>query len=349
MTLSYPSKRTLESDADQVLDPLFTELEDTLEVENDGQSLVRGEQRLVSLHRNSLSSKGRVSHSWDDSPVSENPNFFDSDFPPFNEDNVTEEPFSSPPLWLKHLDKIIFTSSCSLLVWVLFLLQKEEQFLRLNLNQLRPSITLSETDTPESLDNSVEFINYMERALAQIDREQALKAKAQDLTPAVTPSVEIPPVSTKPSPEPKSEEQTPSSPPPETNQGGQETDISSLPALPPPPPSQSTPTETETPAAEDAQTDPPPTEDSSPLEVNPPTEETESPPPSRDQTLVGLLELGEHSAALLKVEGVTQRIMIGETVPDSNWTLAEISNNKARFENGGQEKSMYVGESLVNN
>lgn len=382
MTLSYPPKRTLESDADQVLDTLFTDLENTLEVKNDGQSLA--EQRLVSLHQSSFSSTERVSHSGNYSPISslhENPNFFNSGFPPFREDHASKETFSSPPLWVKHLDKIIFTSSCSLLVGVLFLLQREEQFLGLNLNQLQSPITLSETEVPESSDNSVEFIDYMERALAQIDREQALKAKAEELTPAVTPSVEIPPVSTTPT----SPEQTAPSPPPEapanqqtatapsspspTNQGGQETEISSLPALPPPPPSQSsqstpssssspeapsstnsnsteeTPQESETTTTEETPQESPVAN----ISEDPPLESTAPSSPSRDQTLVGLLELGEHSAALLKVKGVTQRIMIGETVPDSSWTLAEISNNKARFKNGGQEKSMSVGESLINN
>lgn len=379
MTLSYPPKRTLESDADQVLDTLFTDLENTLEVKNDGQSLA--EQRLVSLHQSSFSSTERVSHSGNYSQISslhENPNFFNSNFPPFREDHVSKETFSSPPLWLKHLDKIIFTSSCSLLVGVLFLLQREEQFLGLNLNQLQSPITLSETEVPESADNSVEFIGYMERALAQIDREQALKAQAEELTPAVTPSVEIPPVSTTPT----SQEQTAPSPPPEapanqqtatapspspTNQGGQEREISSLPALPPPPPSQSsqsTPSRSSPPAtpsptnsteetpqdSETTTTEETPQENSAANSSEDPPLETPAPsPPNRNQTLVGLLELGEHSAALLKVEGVTQRIMIGETVPDSNWTLAEISNNKARFKNGGQEKSMYVGESLINN
>jgi Tfp pilus assembly protein PilP len=61
---------------------------------------------------------------------------------------------------------------------------------------------------------------------------------------------------------------------------------------------------------------------------------------------VGLLELGEHSAALLKVNGVTQRIMIGENLPDSNWKLTKISSDKATFQKGSQQKFMSVGESM---
>ncbi|PSO49604.1 MAG: hypothetical protein BRC33_06165 [Cyanobacteria bacterium SW_9_44_58] len=63
--------------------------------------------------------------------------------------------------------------------------------------------------------------------------------------------------------------------------------------------------------------------------------------------MVGLLELEEHSAALLKTEGTTQRVMLGETIPGSNWKLISIANQKATFEQNSQQKSMSVGQTTL--
>ena len=46
-------------------------------------------------------------------------------------------------------------------------------------------------------------------------------------------------------------------------------------------------------------------------------------------TLEGLLELGDKSAALFKVDGVTRRIDIGESIGSSGWTLVEVSKGEA--------------------
>ena len=380
MTLSHPPKKAVESDIDQMLNSVFTELEDILEIKHYWQSSSETGKSPIALTKRSPIQTDEFNYP----PVSS----VDEDSGVGIRTSPSPRHYTSakPPLWLRNLDKIIFASSCSLLLWVLFLLQREQQFLGVTLTQLQSSINLSETETPEPPDNTAEFIGYMERALAEIDRQEALKARAEDLTPAVTPSVEVPPVSTTPkseeetatAPSSPSQPQTASSPASSTNpQGGSETEIASLPALPPPPPpseseagTSTTPSQPPSPSAEN---NPPTesksettqttteTEESSPeierhsrldLEEEPPlptTEESTSTSPQSDQTLVGLLELGDHSAALVKVKGVTQRIMIGESVPESEWKLAEVSHNKAVFENGNQERAMSVGESLINN
>ena len=76
-----------------------------------------------------------------------------------------------------------------------------------------------------------------------------------------------------------------------------------------------------------------------------------SPPPLPMQplqpsthTLVGVLELGDRSAALFDIDGVTRRIKIGEAIGASGWMLADISNQEAIVRRNGEVRSIYVGQ-----
>ncbi len=62
------------------------------------------------------------------------------------------------------------------------------------------------------------------------------------------------------------------------------------------------------------------------------------------QTLVGLLELGERSAALFEVSGVTQRFNVGESIGNSGWTLVSVANQEAVIRRNGEVRSVYVGQ-----
>ncbi|CDN10054.1 unknown protein [Richelia intracellularis] len=60
--------------------------------------------------------------------------------------------------------------------------------------------------------------------------------------------------------------------------------------------------------------------------------------------LEGLLELGEKSAALFKINGVTQRIEIGESIGSSGWTLVDVEKGKAVIRRNGEVRSILTGQ-----
>jgi hypothetical protein len=61
-------------------------------------------------------------------------------------------------------------------------------------------------------------------------------------------------------------------------------------------------------------------------------------------TLEGLLELGDKSAALFKINGLTRRIEIGEGIGTSGWTLVEVANGEAVIRRNGEVRSIYAGQ-----
>ena len=75
-----------------------------------------------------------------------------------------------------------------------------------------------------------------------------------------------------------------------------------------------------------------------------PVAPTVSSAPTSAHTLVGILELGDRSAALFEVDGVARRIYVGESIGASGWTLAEIKNQEAVILKGGDVRSVFVGQ-----
>ncbi|WP_118166411.1 hypothetical protein [Nostoc sphaeroides] len=63
-------------------------------------------------------------------------------------------------------------------------------------------------------------------------------------------------------------------------------------------------------------------------------------------TLEGLLELGNKSAALFKIDGVTRRVNMGESIGESGWTLVDVSNGEAVIRRNGEVRSIYAGQKL---
>jgi hypothetical protein len=61
-------------------------------------------------------------------------------------------------------------------------------------------------------------------------------------------------------------------------------------------------------------------------------------------TLVGVLELGNLSAALFEINGLTQKIALGQTIGSSGWTLVSITNQEAVVRRNGEVRSIYVGQ-----
>jgi hypothetical protein len=61
-------------------------------------------------------------------------------------------------------------------------------------------------------------------------------------------------------------------------------------------------------------------------------------------TLIGVLALGERSAALFEIDGTPQRIEIGGQIGASGWALVSINNQAAIVRKNGEVRSIYVGQ-----
>ena len=87
---------------------------------------------------------------------------------------------------------------------------------------------------------------------------------------------------------------------------------------------------------------PPPLEPSAEPSVNATT--LPSLDPAAIHTLVGILELGERSAALFEINGVARRVNIWESIGSSGWALVEVANQEAVIRRNGEVRSIYVGQ-----
>lgn len=66
--------------------------------------------------------------------------------------------------------------------------------------------------------------------------------------------------------------------------------------------------------------------------------------PAAAYTLVGVLDLGDRSAALVNINGTTQRFQVGETIGASGWTLVSIEDREAVIRRNGEVRSLFVGQ-----
>ncbi|SKB11373.1 conserved hypothetical protein [Planktothrix sp. PCC 11201] len=69
-----------------------------------------------------------------------------------------------------------------------------------------------------------------------------------------------------------------------------------------------------------------------------------NPAPITAHTLVGILELGDRSAALFEINGVARRIYVGETIGASGWSLVEVVNQEAVIRRNGEVRTIFVGQ-----
>jgi len=334
MTLSHPLRR-LESDADLMINTLFSELDQTLQGKN-SFDLVESTANPYSFRSEKTGIDSKLTESCsDDNSYSSFTDDPESSLDPFEEEQDYYPPPKRSPFWTRHLDKIIFFSSCSLFMGSLFLLEKEHNFSFASLKELETVMDSSNREATTPANTNSEFMNYMERALLEIDREEELAQKIK--APRLEQLEPVSPIASSPRKAATTKTASPKQ-------------VSTLPALPPPPP----PLQKATPPA------PSPQPNSSNKNPQPSTPEEESvssvnsqpnPPTVTPQQsghkLVGLLELGEHSAALLNVQGATQRIMLEETIPGSNWKLVSVANQKATFINNQQQKVMFIGEEML--
>ncbi|MEO0457769.1 MAG: hypothetical protein AAF152_14490 [Cyanobacteria bacterium P01_A01_bin.114] len=66
--------------------------------------------------------------------------------------------------------------------------------------------------------------------------------------------------------------------------------------------------------------------------------------PVNTHVLVGVLELGERSAALFEINGVAQRVYVGENVGASGWSVVSIANEEIVVRRNGEVRSIYIGQ-----
>jgi hypothetical protein len=56
------------------------------------------------------------------------------------------------------------------------------------------------------------------------------------------------------------------------------------------------------------------------------------------------VEFGDRPVALINIDGVVQRINVGEAIGNSGWTLFSISKQEAVIRRNGEVRSVYAGQ-----
>ena len=190
-------------------------------------------------------------------------------------------------------------------------------------------------------DADAQFVNYMQRSLQLLD-QQAAASKQVAMAPNPQPASNLPTVSV-----PGNPTQKPATPP----AGGTVLERVYIPVYQPPqaltplptapiPSVASVPVPARPTAPARRPTAPAPTRSApaQPVAVAP------APAPAAIHTLVGVLELGDRSAALFEINGVARRFHVGESIGTSGWTLVQIANQAAVVRRNGEVRSIYVGQ-----
>ncbi|MEM9540855.1 MAG: hypothetical protein AAGA60_15280 [Cyanobacteria bacterium P01_E01_bin.42] len=279
----------------------------------------------------------------------------------------------------QHADKIFFAIAC------LSLLGVGAWFLTrggLNANPpvVEPTLPAPQNGASVPVDRSEDapFINYMLRSLKSIaskpespqpQQTSALPTPASNLNAAATPAnsstspqvierVYIPVYPPNPTPANPGNLSDAVVPPPPTEEKQPEPSAS-------PTNAPSTPVETEnvapTNSSETSLPSPPPERlgayrsdelpdfegTSIPIEsFDPPPAPSPVAPEEYNIKLAGVLEAGDSSGALFRIDDSTKRIAIGEIVGESGWTLVGVEGQTAIVQKDGEIRSIYVGQTF---
>ena len=247
----------------------------------------------------------------------------------------------NPSRWFifRHLGKILFAVSSGYFVFVTWWLTCHNYYGKLfPFSALRAIINISEEQISAA---DLEFIDYMERSLASIELQQETESSNAD-DRAENSEVVYVPVYNLNDADPVSK----------TNSSEITFPLNSsvsnslpIPVIPPPPPME-VPTKNFSSSSMNADKNTtaisPSTAPSSPAKTN--TSSNSTPSPAIDSTLLGIVELGDKSAALVKVNGVTKRIWVGEKLDNNGWILDSVANQKAKIINQGTVRYISVGE-----
>ncbi|MEM7591143.1 MAG: hypothetical protein AAF383_06420 [Cyanobacteria bacterium P01_A01_bin.83] len=216
-----------------------------------------------------------------------------------------------------YFGKILFalaTSYCLFVLWWLFG------------HQISQTLTFVAGGKQTILSQSeVQFINYMERSLAQIDRQLEAKRKAAGSDDVVYVPVYTP--TTPQIPQTFGSNTTATALPSNSSSGVSPSPSSSTSALKiPAPPPLPAPTSIENNASQNSK-----------MAVA---------KPKIKYTLIGILELGKNSAALVQVQGKTRRFLVGEEINAEGLILESVGSQRASISDNGQVRSIAVGETF---
>ena len=241
-----------------------------------------------------------------------------------NEMEIEDFSGSSPNYW----GKILFSVALGYLmvaVWWLFG-HRSGQFIAMLRG--KQQIILSQSDA--------EFIDYMERALAAIERQPQTSEQEDNKIAQEPNSVVYVPVYT-PAPS------TPAVPQITTLPTNYVTNQNSA-TIPPAITQSTTPTSPPPPSVVKIP-EPPPLPTATPM-PKPEAAIATATTPAIKHTLIGILDLGEKSAALFKVNKRTERIWLGQEIKNSGWILESIDAQKAIISRQGETRSLSVGETF---
>ena len=253
---------------------------------------------------------------------------------------LSVEENSSKGFIFKHLGKIVFALSSSYLVFVTWWLTEHSYYGKIfPFSALRSIINTSEQQISAA---DLEFIDYMEQSLANIEHKQETELNNAATQPENSEVVYIPVYNlTNINSDSKTDGPHTTIP---LNSSASNSSLP-IPIIPPPPPIE-IPTSTSSSSSigtnKNSTAISPSVTPSSPVNTN--TSSNSTPSPTKDSTLIGIVELGNKSAALFKVNGVTKRIWVGEKVDNKGWILDSVANQKAKIVHQGTTRYLSVGE-----
>ena len=234
------------------------------------------------------------------------------------------------PSFSSYLDKILLVISIGYLCFILWtVFGKNHAILPISLFSQQKTISQSD----------VEFIDYMQRSLATIDRQLEQKSHNSVATTSKNQNSETVyvPVYT----------------PTQTTKSHNKIALPQLNNLLPPPPPSKLSAIANPHISNVAIKSPPPPSEIVANKTQPVQKSTASSKitatavvPEVKSSLIGIVELKEGSAALFKINGITQRIWLGEKIKNTNWTLDSIVGQKAIISNQQSKRTLGVGESF---
>ena len=198
-------------------------------------------------------------------------------------------------------------------------------FVRSKVPQANPAVEApSSTETLQAKQDA-EFLDYVRRAVERIDRMSESEVASGSPSPTILERVYVlqPPAASLPT--------TPTSP-----------RITTVP-IPSSPPVMASPDMPPVAVAPVPQPQVAQPQAAQP-QVDPSVAAIPNIAPSPTHVLIGLLELGDRSAALFEIDGTPQRIQVGERIGSSGWMLVSIANQEAIVRRNGEVRSIYIGQ-----
>jgi hypothetical protein len=267
----------------------------------------------------------------------------------------TELPTNGDRNSRNHLDKILLAIACCYSLVIFYCLAGKLDF---KLVQLFAPQTAKIPSTGNSPDPNAQFVSYMKQSLEAIERKA--KTQQQQTTVSSTNSDSKPTTITNSItnvPIAVNTVTTPTIPPWQTatalpigaglptTSATTNSMLTQIPDFSPPPP----PPPVQKPIApkKSSKLPPPPVSQYEPNSLPTPEEPPRvavSQPTAAGYTLIGLLDLGQKSAALFENNDTTKQIWSGETIGDTGWILKTVSDRAVTIVRHGEVRSVSVGE-----